>query len=180
MVLSPEPEAPRTPESQEAEQTQDANQERLLAVEACRGPKRTRSHSADSRSEGASDIVESKEDVKTNHVPANENVELKHSTNPLSGNVDDRVCVFTIFLFRSIEFSINFIIISVILHFVLDFFPAVFLFKVCRIDYKVIVDFSCYELVLFLTVAILYWLFSDIPSLGRQSASGFHLSYIST
>ncbi|CAN0369060.1 unnamed protein product [Rangifer tarandus platyrhynchus] len=91
VVLSPEPEAPRTPESQEAEQTQDANQERLLAVEACRGPKRTRSHSADSRSEGASDIVESKEDVKTNHVPANENVELKHSTNPLSGNVDDRL-----------------------------------------------------------------------------------------
>lgn len=122
MVLSPEPEAPRTPESQEAEQTEDANQERLLAVEACRGPKRTRSHSADSRTEGASDIVESKEDVKTNHVPANENVELKHSTKPLSENVDDRVCVFTVFLFRSIEFSINFIIISVILHFVLDFF----------------------------------------------------------
>ncbi|XP_070310732.1 nuclear protein MDM1 isoform X5 [Odocoileus virginianus] len=90
VVLSPEPEAPRTPESQEAEQTEDANQERRLAVEACRGPKRTRSHSADSRSEGASDIVESKEDVKTNHVPANENVELKHSTKPLSENVDDR------------------------------------------------------------------------------------------
>ncbi|XP_070310735.1 nuclear protein MDM1 isoform X8 [Odocoileus virginianus] len=91
VVLSPEPEAPRTPESQEAEQTEDANQERRLAVEACRGPKRTRSHSADSRSEGASDIVESKEDVKTNHVPANENVELKHSTKPLSENVDDRL-----------------------------------------------------------------------------------------
>uniref|UniRef100_A0A8C6E458 Nuclear protein MDM1 n=1 Tax=Moschus moschiferus TaxID=68415 RepID=A0A8C6E458_MOSMO len=91
VVLSPETEAPRTPESQEAEQTEDVNQERLLAVEASRGPKRTRSHSADSRTEGASDIVENKEDVKANHVPANENVELKHSTKPLSENVGDRV-----------------------------------------------------------------------------------------
>uniref|UniRef100_A0A8B9Y7V9 Nuclear protein MDM1 n=1 Tax=Bos mutus grunniens TaxID=30521 RepID=A0A8B9Y7V9_BOSMU len=90
VVLSPETEAPRTPESQEAEQT-DVNQERLLAVEASRGPKRTRSHSADSRSEGASDIVENKEDIKANDIPANENVELKHSTKPLSENVDDRV-----------------------------------------------------------------------------------------
>uniref|UniRef100_A0A4W2HCF5 Nuclear protein MDM1 n=1 Tax=Bos indicus x Bos taurus TaxID=30522 RepID=A0A4W2HCF5_BOBOX len=90
VVLSPETEAPRTPESQEAEQT-DVNQERLLAVEASRGPKRTRSHSADSRSEGASDIVENKEDIKANDVPANENVELKHSTKPLSENVDDRL-----------------------------------------------------------------------------------------
>ena len=121
VVLSPETEAPRTPESQEAEQT-DVNQERLLAVEAFRGPKRTRSHSADSRSEGASDIVENKEDIKANDVPANENVELKHSTKPLSENVDDRVCVFAVFLFRSIEFSISFIIILVILHFVLNFF----------------------------------------------------------
>ncbi|XP_055252008.1 nuclear protein MDM1 isoform X3 [Moschus berezovskii] len=88
VVLSPETEAPRTPESQEAEQTEDVNQERLLAVEASRGPKRTRSHSADSRTEGASDIVENKEDVKANHVPANENVELKHSTKPLSENLD--------------------------------------------------------------------------------------------
>uniref|UniRef100_A0A8B9YDX4 Nuclear protein MDM1 n=1 Tax=Bos mutus grunniens TaxID=30521 RepID=A0A8B9YDX4_BOSMU len=90
VVLSPETEAPRTPESQEAEQT-DVNQERLLAVEASRGPKRTRSHSADSRSEGASDIVENKEDIKANDIPANENVELKHSTKPLSENVDDRL-----------------------------------------------------------------------------------------
>ena len=117
MVLSPETEAPITPESQEAEQTEDVNQERLLPVGASRGPKRTRSHSADSRTEGASDIVENKEDVKADRVPANENVELKHPTKPLSENVDDRVCVFTVFLFRSIEFSINFII-SVISHFV--------------------------------------------------------------
>ncbi|KAI4586684.1 hypothetical protein MJG53_004471 [Ovis ammon polii x Ovis aries] len=91
VVLSPETEAPRTPESQEAEQTEDVNQERLLPVEASRGPKRTRSHSADSRTEGASDIVENKEDVKADRVPANENVELKHPTKPLSENVDDRL-----------------------------------------------------------------------------------------
>ncbi|XP_010968797.2 nuclear protein MDM1 isoform X1 [Camelus bactrianus] len=88
VVVSPEPEAPKTPESQEAEQ-KDVNQERVLALEAPRVPKRTRSHSADSRAEGASDIVENKEDVVANHVPVNGNVELEHSTKLLSENVDD-------------------------------------------------------------------------------------------
>uniref|UniRef100_A0A8D1C145 Nuclear protein MDM1 n=1 Tax=Sus scrofa TaxID=9823 RepID=A0A8D1C145_PIG len=89
VVLSPEPEGPRTPESQEAEKKEDINQERVLALEASRVPKRTRSHSADSRAEGASDIVENKEDIAANHVPVSENVELEHSTKLLSENVDD-------------------------------------------------------------------------------------------
>uniref|UniRef100_A0A8D1ISP3 Nuclear protein MDM1 n=1 Tax=Sus scrofa TaxID=9823 RepID=A0A8D1ISP3_PIG len=67
VVLSPEPEGPRTPESQEAEKKEDINQERVLALEASRVPKRTRSHSADSRAEGASDIVENKEDIAVFH-----------------------------------------------------------------------------------------------------------------
>uniref|UniRef100_A0A8D0VSJ0 Nuclear protein MDM1 n=1 Tax=Sus scrofa TaxID=9823 RepID=A0A8D0VSJ0_PIG len=91
VVLSPEPEGPRTPESQEAEKKEDINQERVLALEASRVPKRTRSHSADSRAEGASDIVENKEDIAANHVPVSENVELEHSTKLLSENVDDGV-----------------------------------------------------------------------------------------
>lgn len=104
VVLSPEPEGPRTPESQEAEKKEDINQERVLALEASRVPKRTRSHSADSRAEGASDIVENKEDIAANHVPVSENVELEHSTKLLSENVDDGVGIFTLFHFRSIEF----------------------------------------------------------------------------
>ncbi|EPY77440.1 hypothetical protein CB1_001262016 [Camelus ferus] len=48
-----------------------------------------RSDQLDSRAEGASDIVENKEDVVANHVPVNENVELEHSTKLLSENVDD-------------------------------------------------------------------------------------------
>ncbi|XP_007106315.2 nuclear protein MDM1 isoform X3 [Physeter macrocephalus] len=91
VVVSPEPEAPRTPEPQEAEQKEDVNQERVLALDASRVPKRTRSHSADSRAEGASDIVENKEDVVANHVPVNENVELEHSTKLLSENIDGGV-----------------------------------------------------------------------------------------
>ncbi|XP_074181539.1 nuclear protein MDM1 isoform X5 [Rhinolophus sinicus] len=90
VVISPEPKAPETPESQEAEQT-DVNQERVLALEATRVPKRTRSHSADSRAEGASDIVENNKDVITNHIPVNENGELEHSTKLLSENVDNRL-----------------------------------------------------------------------------------------
>ncbi|XP_019774176.2 nuclear protein MDM1 isoform X1 [Tursiops truncatus] len=85
VVVSPEPEAPRTPEP---EQKEDVNQERVLALDASRVPKRTRSHSADSRAEGASEIVENKEAIVANHVPVNENVELEHSTKLLSENID--------------------------------------------------------------------------------------------
>ncbi|KAM7114108.1 nuclear protein MDM1 isoform 2-T2 [Molossus nigricans] len=90
VVVSPEPEAPETPDSQEAEQ-KDVNQERDVALEASKVPKRTRSHSADSRAEGASDIVENYKDVTTNHIPVNENVELGHSTKLLSENIDSRL-----------------------------------------------------------------------------------------
>ncbi|XP_011784664.1 PREDICTED: nuclear protein MDM1 isoform X1 [Colobus angolensis palliatus] len=86
VVSLPEPEAPETPKSQEAEQ-KDVTQERVDSLEASRVPKRTRSHSADSRAEGASDVVENNEGV-TNHIPVNENVELEHSTKVLSENVD--------------------------------------------------------------------------------------------
>ncbi|XP_030675886.1 nuclear protein MDM1 isoform X3 [Nomascus leucogenys] len=88
VVGSPEPEALETPKSQEAEQ-KDVTQERVHSLEASRVPKRTRSHSADSRAEGASD-VENNEGV-TNHTPVNENVELEHSTKVLSENVDNGV-----------------------------------------------------------------------------------------
>ncbi|PNI30079.1 MDM1 isoform 4 [Pan troglodytes] len=88
VVASPEPEASETPKSQEAEQ-KDVTQERVHSLEASRVPKRTRSHSADSRAEGASD-VENNEGV-TNHTPVNENVELEHSTKVLSENVDNGV-----------------------------------------------------------------------------------------
>lgn len=101
VVISPEPKAPETPESQEAEQT-DVNQERVLALEATRVPKRTRSHSADSRAEGASDIVENNKDVITNHIPVNENGELEHSTKLLSENADNRVSICTVFPYESI------------------------------------------------------------------------------
>nr|KAF6496351.1 Mdm1 nuclear protein [Rousettus aegyptiacus] len=93
VVVSPEPEAPEAPEgpeSQEAEQT-DVNQERALALEASRVPKRTRSHSADSKAEGASDAVENNKDVIANSIPVNENVELEHSTKLPSGNTDNKV-----------------------------------------------------------------------------------------
>ena len=39
MVVSPEPEAPRTPEPQEAEQKEDVNQERVLALDASGFPR---------------------------------------------------------------------------------------------------------------------------------------------
>uniref|UniRef100_A0A2K6PFB6 Nuclear protein MDM1 n=1 Tax=Rhinopithecus roxellana TaxID=61622 RepID=A0A2K6PFB6_RHIRO len=89
VVALPEPEDPETPKSQEAEQ-KDVTQERVDSLEASRVPKRTRSHSADSRAEGASDVVENNEGV-TNHIPVNENVELEHSTKVLSENVDTGV-----------------------------------------------------------------------------------------
>ncbi|XP_054436259.1 nuclear protein MDM1 isoform X2 [Pteronotus mesoamericanus] len=90
VVVSPQPEAPETPESQEAEQ-KDVNQERVLALEASRVPKRTRSHSAESRAEGASDIVDNNKDVIANHIPVNENVELENSTKLLSENIDNKL-----------------------------------------------------------------------------------------
>ncbi|PNJ63399.1 MDM1 isoform 13 [Pongo abelii] len=120
VVASPDPEAPETPKSQEAEQ-KDVTQERVHSLEASRVPKRTRSHSADSRAEGASD-VENNEGV-TNHTPVNENVELEHSTKVLSENVDNGVGIFTAFLFKSIEFFVGFVVIAVILHFVFQNFP---------------------------------------------------------
>ncbi|XP_066113924.1 nuclear protein MDM1 isoform X5 [Saccopteryx bilineata] len=89
VFVSPAPEAPKAPESQRAEQKQDVNQERVLALEASRVPKRTRSHSADSRAEGAGDIVENNKDVIANHIPANENVELEHSTKLPSESIDN-------------------------------------------------------------------------------------------
>nr|XP_012300369.1 nuclear protein MDM1 isoform X6 [Aotus nancymaae] len=89
VVVSPEPEAPETPKSQEAEQ-KDVTQDRVHPLEASRVPKRTRSHSADSRAEGASDVVENNEGV-ANHKPVNENVELEQSVKVLSENVDNRV-----------------------------------------------------------------------------------------
>lgn len=122
MVVSPKPEAPEIAESQEAEQKEDVNQERVLALEASRVPKRTRSHSTDSRAEGASDIVENDVDVTANHPPVNENEDLEHSTKLHSENVANGVGIFTVFLFESIEFFV----ISVILHFVLKNFPLLF------------------------------------------------------
>uniref|UniRef100_A0A8D2D0P9 Nuclear protein MDM1 n=1 Tax=Sciurus vulgaris TaxID=55149 RepID=A0A8D2D0P9_SCIVU len=90
VVGSPETKALETPTSQEVKQN-DVNQDRVLSLEGSRVPKRTRSHSADSRAEGASCTVEKNEDVIMNHVPVNENVELEHSTKLLSENVDNGV-----------------------------------------------------------------------------------------
>ncbi|XP_026242465.2 nuclear protein MDM1 isoform X3 [Urocitellus parryii] len=90
VIVSPEPKVPEIPKSQEMKQN-NVNQEKVLSLEGSRVPKRTRSHSADSRSEGASCAVEKNEDIITNHVPVNENVELEHSTKLLSKNVDDGV-----------------------------------------------------------------------------------------
>ncbi|XP_036905387.1 nuclear protein MDM1 isoform X1 [Sturnira hondurensis] len=90
VVMSPQPEAPETPESQQAEHKEDINQERGLALEASRVPKRTRTHSAESKAEGASDIVENNKDVIANHIPVNENVEVEQSTKLLSENVDNK------------------------------------------------------------------------------------------
>nr|XP_027784196.1 nuclear protein MDM1 isoform X1 [Marmota flaviventris] len=90
VIVSPEPKVPEIPKSQEMKQN-NVNQEKVLSLEGSRVPKRTRSHSADSRSEGASCAVEKNEDVIANHVSVNENVELEHSTKLLSENVDDGV-----------------------------------------------------------------------------------------
>ncbi|XP_072602280.1 nuclear protein MDM1 isoform X4 [Vulpes vulpes] len=87
ILISPKPEAPET-ELQEAEQ-KDVTQERVLALEASRVPKRTRSHSTDSRAEGASDIVENNADIIANHIPVKENEDLEPSTKLHSENVDN-------------------------------------------------------------------------------------------
>ncbi|XP_076967468.1 nuclear protein MDM1 isoform X4 [Tamandua tetradactyla] len=79
VVVSPESESSETPKSQDAEH-KDANQGKVLTLEASRVPKRTRSHSADSRSEGASDLVENNKNVIVNHTPVKENQEMEHST----------------------------------------------------------------------------------------------------
>uniref|UniRef100_A0A2K6GT38 Nuclear protein MDM1 n=1 Tax=Propithecus coquereli TaxID=379532 RepID=A0A2K6GT38_PROCO len=122
VVVAPQPAAWETPKSQEEEQ-KDVTQGRVLSLEASRVPKRTRSHSTDSRAEGTSDVVENNDDVIPNHTPVNANVELERSTKIPSENVDNGVGVFIIFLLKSIEFCVGFIIISVILHFVFKMFP---------------------------------------------------------
>ncbi|XP_045869725.1 nuclear protein MDM1 isoform X3 [Meles meles] len=90
VATSPKPEAAEIAESQKGEQ-KDVNQERVLALEASRVPKRTRSHSTDSRAEGASDIVENDADIIANHIPVNENEDLEHSTKLHSEKVDNRL-----------------------------------------------------------------------------------------
>ncbi|CAH6778644.1 Mdm1 [Phodopus roborovskii] len=106
MVVPPEPQTLQTPKPQETEQKEDANQERTLSLEASRVPKRTRSHSADSRVEGASDAAEKHQDVTRNHAPDHEEVGLEASSKPLAESVDPRVGL----------------IISILLHPVLRFF----------------------------------------------------------
>ncbi|XP_055482192.1 nuclear protein MDM1 isoform X1 [Psammomys obesus] len=90
MVVPPEPKTLQTPKPQEAEQKEGANQG-VLSVEASRVPKRTRSHSTDSRAEGASDGMEKHQDVTGNHALANEAVEQAPSTQPLSQSIDPRL-----------------------------------------------------------------------------------------
>ncbi|XP_052021172.1 nuclear protein MDM1 isoform X2 [Apodemus sylvaticus] len=90
-LVPPEPQTIRTPKPKEAEQGEEANQEAALSQEASRVPKRTRSHSADSRAEGASDTVEKHQGVTRNHAPVNADVELRPSTKPLSESIDPRL-----------------------------------------------------------------------------------------
>ncbi|XP_055986728.1 nuclear protein MDM1 isoform X2 [Sorex fumeus] len=91
VVLSPKPRAPETAKLQETNQEDGGNEEKVPVLEACRVPKRTRSHSADSRTEGASDIVENNEDELVDHAPVTENVQSEQTTGLLSENVDDGV-----------------------------------------------------------------------------------------
>ncbi|XP_063119564.1 nuclear protein MDM1 isoform X8 [Rattus norvegicus] len=90
-LAPPEPQIIRTPKPQEAEQREDANHETVLPQEASRVPKRTRSHSADSRAEGASDGVEKHQDVTKNHSLVNADVELRPSTKPLPESIEPRL-----------------------------------------------------------------------------------------
>lgn len=103
--------------AQEAERREGVNRDEGLSLGASRVPKRTRSHSADSRAEGASDPVENKEDSAADHTPVNENVDPEHSTKLLSENIDNGVGVLAVFLFKSIDFFVDFIVISVIITF---------------------------------------------------------------
>ncbi|XP_006513368.1 nuclear protein MDM1 isoform X1 [Mus musculus] len=91
-LVPPEPQAFGTPKPQEAEQGEDANQEAVLSLEASRVPKRTRSHSADSRAEGVSDTVEKHQGVTRSHAPVSADVELRPSSKqPLSQSIDPRL-----------------------------------------------------------------------------------------
>nr|XP_048274196.1 nuclear protein MDM1 isoform X3 [Myodes glareolus] len=90
-VVPPEPQTLPTQSLQEAEPKEDANQETAPSLEASRVPKRTRSHSADSRAEGASDAVEKHQDVTRNHVLDPKEAELEASTKPLAERVDPRL-----------------------------------------------------------------------------------------
>ncbi|XP_041533039.1 nuclear protein MDM1 isoform X1 [Microtus oregoni] len=91
MVVPPEPQTLPTQNPQETEPKEDANQERALSLEASRVPKRTRSHSADSRAEGASGAVEKHQDVTRNHVVDPKEAELELSTKPPAERVDPRL-----------------------------------------------------------------------------------------
>ncbi|XP_026640387.1 nuclear protein MDM1 isoform X3 [Microtus ochrogaster] len=91
MVVPPEPQTLPTQNPQETEPKEDANQERALSLEASRVPKRTRSHSADSRAEGASDAVEKHRDATRNHVLDPKEAELEPSTKPPAERVDPRL-----------------------------------------------------------------------------------------
>uniref|UniRef100_A0A1W2P6V6 Nuclear protein MDM1 n=1 Tax=Mus musculus TaxID=10090 RepID=A0A1W2P6V6_MOUSE len=100
-LVPPEPQAFGTPKPQEAEQGEDANQEAVLSLEASRVPKRTRSHSADSRAEGVSDTVEKHQGVTRSHAPVSADVELRPSSKqPLSQSIDPRVGRATVFLLK--------------------------------------------------------------------------------
>lgn len=101
-VVPPEPQATRTPKPKEAEQREDANPEAAPSLEAARVPKRTRSHSADSRAEGAPDSVEKHRGITRNHAPVNVDAELRPPTKPLPESIDPRVGPATMFLFKSI------------------------------------------------------------------------------
>ncbi|XP_036025991.1 nuclear protein MDM1 isoform X3 [Onychomys torridus] len=96
MVVPPEPQTLQTPKPQEPEPEpepepeEDANHESALSLEASRVPKRTRSHSADSRAEGASDAMGKHQDAIRNHILDDE-VKLEPSPQPLAESVDPRV-----------------------------------------------------------------------------------------
>ncbi|CAO2582238.1 Nuclear protein MDM1 [Lemmus lemmus] len=91
VVVPPEPQTLQTQNPQEAKPKEDANQERALLLEASRVPKRTRSHSADSRAEGASDAAEKHQDATRNQVLHPKEAELEPSTKLLAEHVDPRV-----------------------------------------------------------------------------------------
>ncbi|KAM6214203.1 nuclear protein MDM1 isoform 2-T2 [Rhynchocyon petersi] len=85
VVASPEPEGPIL---QESERNEDDSPENVLALDMPKIPERPRLHSADSRAEGALDLVENNEDAISKLPTVNENVELEHSAK-LSEKVDN-------------------------------------------------------------------------------------------